>query len=327
MECLPNQQPNKKRNGCEMIPKRYIPKGFVAVVVSLSGIGIVLTVFVVLVFVYNKGTEIVKMSAPELTFPLLGGILLCYCLPFVITADQNEALCGVRRFGIGFSFSVCYSSLLTKTNRLARVFNSKIMHQAPRFLSAMSQVIIMSGIVGIQAIFAIVGLVHEPPMLSLKNPDGHAILTVCHVPEHEVTVSFVYNVLLVFICTVYAFRTRKIPSCFNEAKHLGFVMYITLLLLILFIPLYVLDIGDEVYLIALCLNVLLCATSILVVLFGPKLYIILINPSRNKRSVSMRSFTVHSHSNDNDFKVAKFLFFFSRFSNQCIFRVYQVCSL
>lgn len=299
--CLTNQRPNRTRNGCERIPERFIQQKLVAAVVAFSSVGIILTVFVSLIFVYNKDTQIVKLSAPELTFPLLVGLLLCYSMPFVLVADQNEALCGARRFGIGFSFTVCYSSILIKTNRLARVFNSKTV-TTPRFLSATSQLVIMSAIVFIQAAFAAIGLIYNQPVLLHENPDGRANLMVCDVPNYEAIVNFVYNFLLVSICTLYAFRTRKIPSCFNEAKHLGFVMYISLLLLASFLPIYMVDISADIYVVVLSVNMVLCATSILVVLFGPKLYIILIHPSRNQRSISMRSFTNHSQSVDNETK-------------------------
>lgn len=299
MHCSSNQKPDKNRTDCEMIPQRYVSKSLVAIVVSLSGIGATMTVFVILVFLYYKDTEVVKMSAPELTFPLLGGLLLCYMIPFVLVADQNKTLCGIRRFGVGFSFTVCYSSILIKTNRLARVFNISTVKQAPRFLSALSQLVIMFGMVFFQAAFATVGLIYETPKLLQINSDRRSILLVCHVPSHELTVNFLYNGILVLVCTFYAFRTRKVPSCFNEAKHLGFVMYITLMLLVSFGILYIVDLGPDIYLIALSVNVILCSTSILVVLFGPKLYIMLIHPSRNKRSISMRSFTTHSHSVDN----------------------------
>ena len=58
----------------------------------------------------------------ELSFVLLFGILFCYCMTFVLVMKPNDYWCGAQKFGIGFCFSICYSALLTKTNRIARIF-------------------------------------------------------------------------------------------------------------------------------------------------------------------------------------------------------------
>ena len=51
-------------------------------------------------------------------------------------------------------------------------------------------------------------------------------------------VAFSYPILLVFVCTWYAFKTRKIPEAFNESKFIGISMYTTCILWLAFIPIY-----------------------------------------------------------------------------------------
>ena len=48
----------------------------------------------------------------------------------------------------------------------------------------------------------------------------------------------VYNMILILLCTVYAVKTRKIPSNFNEAKYIGFTMYSTCIVWLAFIPIF-----------------------------------------------------------------------------------------
>ena len=43
---------------------------------------------------------------------------------------------------------------------------------------------------------------------------------------------------LIILCTVYAVKTRKIPSNFNEAKYIGFTMYSTCIVWLAFIPIF-----------------------------------------------------------------------------------------
>jgi len=111
-----------------------------------------------------------------------------------------------------------------------------------------------------------------------------------------------YNIILIFICAFYAFRTRKIPAAFNEAKHLGMVTYLSMLIILCFIPVYVVKVTADTKTITLSICIFLMATSIVVVLFGPKIYIIILRPDRNKRTISMRSFTSLSQSIENDGK-------------------------
>jgi len=61
---------------------------------------------------------------------------------FVILAKPGPVVCGIQRFGVGVGFAVTYAALLTKTNRISRIFNSA-RHSAkrPPFISPRSQVI------------------------------------------------------------------------------------------------------------------------------------------------------------------------------------------
>lgn len=59
----------------------------------------------------------------------------------------------MHRFGAGFCFTVVYAALLTKTNRIARIFNAgKRTAKRPSFINPRSQLFICSGLVSFQVI-------------------------------------------------------------------------------------------------------------------------------------------------------------------------------
>ena len=60
----------------------------------------------------------------------------------------------------------------------------------------------------------------------------------CGVTTLSLIMSLVYNMILILLCTVYAVKTRKIPSNFNEAKYIGFTMYSTCIVWLAFIPIF-----------------------------------------------------------------------------------------
>jgi MFS family permease len=94
---------------------------------------------------YNK-TPVIKASGRELCYMLLIGILLCYCMSFVILAPPNIWSCASLRVGIGLCLSICYSAIFIKTNRISRIFNQGVKSiQRPLYTSPISQVAISSG--------------------------------------------------------------------------------------------------------------------------------------------------------------------------------------
>lgn len=64
---------------------------------------------------------------------------------FKVNASLNHC-----RFGVGFCFTVVYAALLTKTNRISRIFNGKQSVKRPSLISPRSQLIICSGLTSIQ---------------------------------------------------------------------------------------------------------------------------------------------------------------------------------
>lgn len=195
---------------------------------------------------YNK-TPVIKASGRELCYVLLTGILCCYCMSFVILAPPNAITCALLRVGIGLCLSICYSAIFIKTNRISRIFNQGVKSiQRPLYTSPVSQVTISSGefsnefefksfhktfmefflgIVGIQLLGSIAWLVYEHPDIREIYPQPLQAVLTCKVSTTSLMMSLIYNIVLILLCTLYAFKTRKIPENFNEAKYIGFTMY------------------------------------------------------------------------------------------------------
>jgi hypothetical protein len=92
-----------------------------------------------------------QASGRELSYMLLGGILVCYINTFILLAKPSAFMCALQRFGVGFGFSIIYGSLLTKTNRISRIFDSASRSaRRPSFISPRSQVTITCFLVLIQ---------------------------------------------------------------------------------------------------------------------------------------------------------------------------------
>ena len=296
-------KPDANLKHCIPIPLVYLSydSGIAITAMIVAAIGIIVTSYVIHVFIKFRETPVVKASGRELSFVLLFGILVCYGMTFVIVTKPNDYICGAQQFGIGICFSTCYSALLTKTNRIARIFRAgKRTARRPNCISPRSQLMICFAFVGLQAMIGAAWMVTSPPKAGSYYPTRDDNQLVClSAVGLDYMIGFAYPIVLIVICTVYAVLTRKIPEAFNESKYIGFTMYTTCIIWLAFVPIYFSTANNiEIRLATMCFSISLSATVSLVCLFTPKLYIILLHPERNVRQSMMASKpTIKSNTN------------------------------
>lgn len=258
-------------------------------VMVCAGLGIMCTIFTGTLFYANKETPLVKASGRELTCALLFGLLSCYVFSFFLLAEPSATICAIQRFGLGFSFCVCYAAILIRTNRIARIFEkSNRSTKPPLFINPASQIAILAVFVSIDVAFAGIGLAKWPPETVLAYPTNKDVLLICNIQDYDLVFALTYNVLIIIFCTIYAFRTRKTPANFNEARYIGFAMYTTCIIWVAFLPVQI-GVNKDYATITLSINTTLNATTLLLCIFGPKVYILVFRPTRNIRSRSLNS--------------------------------------
>ncbi|KAK2525805.1 hypothetical protein Q9966_011052 [Columba livia] len=286
--------------GCEPIPVKYLQWSNIESIVAVvfSCLGILVTMFVTLIFVLYRDTPVVKSSSRELCYIILAGIFLGYVCPFTLIAKPTTTSCYLQRLLVGLSSAMCYSALVTKTNRIARILagsKKKICTRKPRFMSAWAQVVIASILISVQLTLVITLIILEPPMPILSYPSIKEVYLICNTSNLGVVAPVGYNGLLIMSCTYYAFKTRNVPANFNEAKYIAFTMYTTCIIWLAFVPIYF---GSNYKIITTCFAVSLSVTVALGCMFTPKMYIIIAKPERNVRSAFTTSDVVRMHVGD-----------------------------
>ncbi|XP_034248278.1 metabotropic glutamate receptor 2-like [Thrips palmi] len=290
--CQMGTVPDANKTHCQEIPEVFLrpDSGWAIGAMSFSSCGILLTLFVGGVFLRHHETPVVRAAGRELSYVLLTGIMLCYCVTFALVLRPTNVVCGVQRFGAGFCFTVVYAALLTKTNRIARIFKAGTRTaKRPSFISPKSQLLICFFLVTVQVLVNVVWIMVKPPMAMHHHPTREDNHLVCksHI-DASYMIAFGYPILLIVVCTIYAVLTRKIPEAFSESKYIGFTMYTTCVIWLAFVPLYF-GTGNHVPLriTSMSVTISLSASVTLACLFSPKLYIILIHPERNVRQSMM----------------------------------------
>ena len=80
----------------------------------------------------------------------------------------------------------------------------------------------------------------DPPLpaLDMPVPTQPFVELHCSFPRWTILFPLAYNVVLIFICVIYAFKTRKLPDNFNESKYIFVCACVTLFLWCAFLPTY-----------------------------------------------------------------------------------------
>ena len=105
-----------------------------------------------------------------------------------------------------------------------------------------------------------------------------------------------YSLFLAVVCTFYAFKARSLPENFNEARYIGFSMYILLLSSVGYLPINIGLKGSYATNLT-CALTLVSSYGLLTCMFGPKIYVILRQPEQNTQEavssqVSQYSFRI-----------------------------------
>uniref|UniRef100_A0A3P8VNE3 Glutamate metabotropic receptor 8 n=1 Tax=Cynoglossus semilaevis TaxID=244447 RepID=A0A3P8VNE3_CYNSE len=303
--CPYEMRPDANRTGCVPIPiiKLEWHSPWAVVPVFLSMLGIIATSFVIVTFVRYNDTPIVRASDREMSYVLLTGIFLCYAITFLMISTPDVGVCSFRRIFLGLGMCFSYAALLTKTNRIHRIFEQgKKSVTAPRFISPASQLVITFSLISVQLLGVFVWFATDPPHTVVdfgeqrtQDPMLARGVLKCDISDLSLICSLGYSILLMVTCTVYAIKTRGVPEKFNEAKPIGFTMYTTCIIWLAFIPIFfgTSQSAERMYIqtTTLTISLSLSASVSLGMLYMPKVYIILFRPDQNvpKRKRSFKA--------------------------------------
>ncbi|KAM4721529.1 metabotropic glutamate receptor 7 isoform 2-T2 [Rhinophrynus dorsalis] len=302
--CEFNMRPNQNRTGCDPIPiiKLEWHSPWAVIPVFLAMLGIIATIFVMATFIRYNDTPIVRASGRELSYVLLTGIFLCYIITFLMIAKPDVAVCSFRRLFLGLGMCISYAALLTKTNRIYRIFEQgKKSVTAPRLISPTSQLAITSSLISVQLLGVFIWFGVNPPNIvidygqEIVDPEQARGVLKCDITDLQIICSLGYSILLMVTCTVYAIKTRGVPENFNEAKPIGFTMYTTCIVWLAFIPIFfgTSQSAEKLYIqtTTLTISMNLSASVALGMLYMPKVYIIIFHPELNvqKRKRSFKA--------------------------------------
>ncbi|CAK6977998.1 glutamate receptor%2C metabotropic 6a isoform X1 [Scomber scombrus] len=303
--CPLDMRPVPNRTACRPTPiiKLEWNSPWALVPASLATLGILATSGVVITFIRFNDTPIVRASGRELSYVLLTGIFLIYLITFLMIVEPDTVACAFRRLLLGLGMAITYSAMLTKTNRIYRIFEQgKKSVTPPKFISPSSQLAITFILISVQVLGVFVWFAVVPPHtiidyeeLRPPNPDLARGILKCDMSDLSIICCLSYSIVLMVTCTVYAVKSRGVPETFNEAKPIGFTMYTTCIVWLAFVPIFfgTAQSTEKLFIqtATLTVSMSLSASVSLGMLYMPKVYVIIFHPEQNvqKRKRSFKA--------------------------------------
>nr|CAB3227948.1 extracellular calcium-sensing receptor-like [Phallusia mammillata] len=301
LNCGIYERANSHRTGC--IPKieEYVRwnDAFGISFCCVSILGIIFTLITCGAFIHKRETPLVKATNRELSFFLFVSIIFCFLTPFFYVSKPADWSCKGRNLLFSLSFTFCISAILVKTLRVLTAFNAKVpvMHRRrAKWLGEHLQLMVVMAISFVQVVLCVTWLLVEPPSVErVINPaTPNTMVLACEMGSIPI-VACVYGYLCILALTAFvlAFRARKLPENFNEAKFVTFAMLIFFIVWLSFIPAYLTTEGTSstaVY----CIAILASTYGLLGCIFFPKLYVIFVTPNRNTIQEVRRTTASHA---------------------------------
>ncbi|XP_029441511.1 vomeronasal type-2 receptor 26-like [Rhinatrema bivittatum] len=291
MKCPDDQWPTRRQDGCQKKTIEFLsyqePLGIVLAVISV--LGALMPAAILVVFIQNRHTPVVKANNRELSYLLLLALILSFGCSLVFIGHPTTLTCMVRQMAFGIVFVICISCLLAKTIMVVIAFkatkptsNLKLW-VGPRLPNTM---VLACSLV--QVLICVTWLIVAPPFfqMSMKSQMGKIVLECNEGLLAAFCCMLGYMGLLSTISFIVAFLARKLPDSFNEAKFITFSMLIFIAVWLSFIPAYLSTTGK--YTVAVEIFAILSSSAgLLVCIFFPKCYIILIRPDMNTKQFLM----------------------------------------
>lgn len=255
---------------------------FAVVLLTLSALGILLALLVSALFLHQRDTPVVKAAGGPLSQAILISLVISYISAMLFVGRPNSLQCKARQVLFGISFTLCVSCILVKTLQilLAFQFNPELQEVLKKLYQPYAIIIVC---VALQAVTCTCWLVLQSPFNHIiRQPK--TLLEHCHEGSYlAFGVMLGYIAILAFVCFICAFKGRKLPQYYNDAKFITFSMLLYLISWLLFVPVYFTTSG--VYLPAVEMVVILISNyGILSCHFFPKCYIIFFKKNQNTKS-------------------------------------------
>ena len=282
--CAASETTNNNQTACLVLPIKNIHWSDTSAIAVLCANGVIFafTLFVVVIFIKNRTTPVIRSSSFELSLLALSAIGLQVFLSPVYLIQPSNVSCQAG-FSLLFTiYTLLVSCLLMKTYKIWYIFQAKkhLDKSELFFLRTTFQVLCICVLTGISVVMVIIISVLGQVSAALQLRPTEQLLT-CSETDSMFFIMVGYTSVLTFIGLILAFKVRKLPARFNDAHFLMITFVVSILIFIFLIIVRQQQASDQDQ-IWFPISAALWSFTALSSLFVPKVYIIVRRPEKNK---------------------------------------------
>eukprot|EP00121_Abeoforma_whisleri_P015211 Awhi_evm1s14021 len=200
----------------------------------ITGISIVLTIILFAVFASYRDMLIVKTSTPIMMgFMALGAVVsICSLIPYNVLPVPTGLSCTLFYWLQHCGWALAFGAVLLKTHRLNLIFNQQLKGKKEAKVNLLDKQLVMYLMVIVFMVLCYLAIwtgvstptIEESVILSKEFGTGDLVITKCKANWFQYSLVIV-EFLFVAYGALLAFNVRKLPSFYNEAKVIAFIVY------------------------------------------------------------------------------------------------------
>ena len=263
----------------------YINDTSTIISVAVSGIGFLLTIFTISVFIKYRNTPFVKASDLSACFQHLISMLLMFVsLPLLLIGKPSRWKCLMQPITIAILCVFPSIIILLKSQKILTLFQSKTRlskgtkRKSLAFqLSTAFVIVLIDGCLLFLSFYRV-----QPDVVIYHDHENYVRNKFCNTGSHN-NIQIAYLILLHLLSCVQAYRSRNLPGPFNEALSIVYSTFLVVMIYINIFPIYYLQKDVKIRTVVYVMVIPICNICFLLVFYGAKLHLVLCQSHKNTK--------------------------------------------
>lgn len=246
---------------------------------------VVLCVAVIILFLYNYNTPVVKSAGGNMCFVMLASLALSCISVLCFLGKPTKIQCIFRNAMFYFFYTVCLSCMTVRSFQIFCIF--KMAAKFPKIQKLLvqhnGQWILIATLSFFQIFICILRMALKTP-IPIKTYISEAIILSCSLGNKQTfLISVLFTWFLSILCFSFSYMSTDLPKNYNEAKSITFSMLLFFISWSFYFT--ATNLPPGLYVQFLNAGAQLCSLyGIVLSYFIPKSYVIIFQPKKNTQA-------------------------------------------